>query len=102
MAAMVVQAGDGLSAWLIQHSAPWIDRRGPSAPPSCPELSAVDMAAACLCLGDIRHGDHCEPEGNPGASRKPRAGRTTRGTRRSAPGRPRGARGSEHTHKAGR
>jgi len=102
MAAMAVQAGDGLSAWLIQHSAPWIGRHGPiSAPPACPELLAVDMAAACLCLGDIRHSDHGESAGNPRASRKPPARRTTRGTRRSTPGRTRAARG-EQTHKAGR
>jgi hypothetical protein len=46
-------ASSALSAWLIQRSAPSTDRiadfRGL---PAGPGLSAVEMAAACLCLAD--------------------------------------------------
>lgn len=44
---------DGLSAWLIQPSISGSDSRGAVRGfPSGPGLSAVDMAAACLCLTD--------------------------------------------------
>jgi len=44
---------DGLPAWLIQPGAPDADPSG-AVPgfPAGPGLSAVDMAAACLCLAD--------------------------------------------------
>jgi len=50
----VNHTGDWLSAWLIQPRIPDADRRaaGPRYPAG-PGLSAVDMAAACLCLADV-------------------------------------------------
>ena len=50
----VNHTGDWLSAWLIQSRFPDADRRT-AVPryPAGPGLSAVDMAAACLCLADV-------------------------------------------------
>ena len=49
----VSHTGDWLSAWLIQPRVPDADRRATDPRyPAGPGLSAVDMAAACLCLAD--------------------------------------------------
>jgi hypothetical protein len=46
-------AWDALSAWLIQSGAPRTDQRGGlRGLPAGPGLSALDMAAACLCCAD--------------------------------------------------
>jgi hypothetical protein len=46
-------ASDALSAWLIQHSAHSTDRGAERRElPAGPGLSALEMAAACLCLAD--------------------------------------------------
>jgi len=45
-------ASDPLSAWLIQHSAHSTDSAVLRELPPGPGLSALEMAAACLCLAD--------------------------------------------------
>jgi hypothetical protein len=62
---------DGLSAWLVQLSIPSADGRGTTPGfPAGPGLSAVDMAAACLCLADaVWNVDAIRSVGvNPGAA----------------------------------
>lgn len=57
-------ARDALSVWLNQPGAPRADEGGAlSGLPAGPGLSAVDMAAACLCFADPRGVPFASPAG---------------------------------------